>query len=638
MANRYTQRSLQIINGILLSILIYSCASIGNPNGGPYDEDPPKFISSTPKPNQINHKGKKIEILFDELIQLEKPSENVIITPPQKQMPVIRAIGKKVSVELKDTLIDDITYTIDFTNSIVDNNEKNVLENFTFAFSTGNVIDTLEIAGILLNAENLEPMPGITVGLHSNLEDSAFVNEVFTRTSRTNERGRFTIRNITPGTYRLYALNDLNRDYTFDATEDIAFEEIPITPSFEFAERMDTVWRDSLTVDTIKLVSYTRFLPDDVTLFLFKEEFERQYMLRPERQENHLFALKFNAPLDTVPQLMPFNFEPADSSWYVVQETEGGRVANFWITDSTVWKQDSLQVTLTYPVSDSLNVLVPKLDTLLIPPMRRRATESRRSRRNEEEAEPITFLGVNVNASSSMNRHDTLFVTFNEPVREILPEMFYLDQKQDTLWVPVEFELEPDSTNSLRYMIRRDWNYGEEYRLEMDSATIFSVYDHWNNTHSGTFKIKTREEYGHLYINIHGIEENAFVELLDKSDQPIRKAKVIEGGALFMDLKPDTYYARMVIDANDNGVWDTGNYAEKRQPEKVYYCPKQMVINVNWETEEDWDVLGTPVEKQKPLEITKNKPQEKQQRQRDYRNEGRGQSSSRNSGRGGLSF
>ena len=200
MDTKYIRNSFRLLYGMLLLTVIYSCANIGSPNGGPYDETPPKFVSSTPVPNQINYTGKKIEILFDELIQIEKPSENVIITPPQMELPVIRSAGKKAVIELKDTLKPNTTYTIDFTNSISDNNEKNVFENFSFAFSTGDIIDTLEVSGVLLNAENLEPMPGITIGLHNNLEDSAFVKLPFVRTSRTNDKGQFTIRNITPGT------------------------------------------------------------------------------------------------------------------------------------------------------------------------------------------------------------------------------------------------------------------------------------------------------------------------------------------------------------------------------------------------------------------------------------------------------
>ena len=148
------------------------------------------------------------------------------------ELPVIRSAGKKAVIELKDTLKPNTTYTIDFTNSISDNNEKNVFENFSFAFSTGDIIDTLEVSGVLLNAENLEPMPGITIGLHNNLEDSAFVKLPFVRTSRTNDKGQFTIRNITPGTYHIFALNDVNRDYKFDQPgEDIAFLDSVIVPS-----------------------------------------------------------------------------------------------------------------------------------------------------------------------------------------------------------------------------------------------------------------------------------------------------------------------------------------------------------------------------------------------------------------------
>lgn len=224
-----------------------------------------------------------MEILFDELVQLDKPSENVIITPPQMQLPVIRAAGKKVVVELKDTLKENTTYTIDFTNSISDNNEKNVFENFSFAFSTGDVIDTLEVSGILLNAENLEPMPGITIGLHKNLEDSAFVKLPFDRTSRTNDKGQFTIRNISPGSYRIFGLNDVNRDYKFDQPgEEIAFNDSIIIPSLELTTRQDTLWKDSLTIDTIRTVAYTRYFPDDIELRLFKEDFVRQYLLKPE--------------------------------------------------------------------------------------------------------------------------------------------------------------------------------------------------------------------------------------------------------------------------------------------------------------------------------------------------------------------
>ncbi|MCC8095257.1 MAG: Ig-like domain-containing protein, partial [Tannerellaceae bacterium] len=500
---------------ISLLLLVHACANMATPNGGPYDEDPPKFISSTPAPNEAHFTGKKIEILFDELIQIDSPNENVIITPPQLQLPVIRAVGKKVVVELKDTLMDNTTYTIDFTNSIADNNEKNVLENFSFAFATGEVIDSLEISGILLNAENLEPMPSITIGLHQNLEDSAFVKNLFVRTSRTNERGQFTIRNIAPGTYRIYALNDLNRDYKFDQPgEDIAFGDSLIVPTFEFTSRNDTIWQDSLTVDTVYTIEYTRFMPNDILLRLFKEKFQRQYMLRPERTQSNRFTLRFNADLESIPDPVPLNFTPPDSVWYFSQLTEEGKSVHYWIMDSTVWKQDTLQLEVNYLKSDSLNILRPQTDTVQAV-MRQRPVNNRRKKKEVEE--PLILLRMNIDASGTKEMTDTISIVFDEPVPDLTSDPFYLNIREDTLWVPVEFEFFRNEADPMTFHILRKWKYGEAYKLEVDSATIFSLYGKWNDAYDSEFKIRNEDEYGHLYINITGVEPPAFVELLNSS-------------------------------------------------------------------------------------------------------------------------
>lgn len=610
MDHTYIRNSLRLLYGQLLLVVIYSCANQGSPNGGPYDEEPPKFISSTPIPNQTNYKGQKVEILFDELIQIESPSENVIVTPPQRELPVIQAVGRRAVIELKDSLKPNTTYTIDFTNSLADNNEKNVYENFTFAFSTGEIIDTLEVSGVLLNAENLEPMSGITIGLHSDLADSAFVELPFVRTSRTNDRGQFTIRNIASGTYRIYALNDVNRDYRFDQPgEEIAFLDSLIVPTFEFATRQDTVWKDSLTVDTIYTISFTRFLPDNIELRLFKEKFVRQYMVRPERPDEKYFTLRFNAPLDTVPMPIPVNFTPETSDWYFIQQVEGGASINYWLKDSTVWKQDTLQMQVSYPKSDSLNILRPQTDTIRVI-LRRRPEQTNKKKKKEDEPDPIVFLNMQVDAPSSMDLFDTISITFNEPVLTLDSTMFVLEQKVDTLWEPASFELFPDMANSLNFFLNRKWGYGEEYRLTVDSAVIYSLYGKWNNTFTSNFKIKREDEYGHLYINLIGVDTPAFVELLNSRDTPVRKASVKDGGVLFMDLKPDKYYARIILDTNGNGLWDTGKYADKCQPEMVYYSPKMYQIMQNWQVEETWDIHEAPFSKQKPLEITTNKPKE----------------------------
>ncbi|MCD7936089.1 MAG: Ig-like domain-containing protein [Tannerellaceae bacterium] len=604
---------------VFISLWIYSCANMASPSGGPYDEDPPKVVRTTPEFNQTNFTGKKVEIVFDELIQIENPNENVIITPPQRTMPVIRAQGKKVVVELRDTLKENTTYTIDFTSSIADNNEKNVLENFSFAFSTGDVIDSLEVSGLLLNARDLEPLSGITIGLHSNLEDSAFRTEPFLRISRTNERGQFTIRNIAPGTYRIYALNDMNRDYMFDQPgEEIAFLDSLITPSFELTARYDTVWVDSLTIDTIYAREFNKFIPDDIQLRLFKEEFIRQYMTRPDRSSENKFTLHFNEPVEQIPDPVPLNFIPEEEDWYFVQTADDKRTIHYWLRDSLLWQRDTLEMEVNYLRSDSMNILQPQLDTIQVILRNRPQAQDnkKKSKKGEEEETEIVFLGMNINATGTKEMQDTISVTFDEPVDGLSKDFFHLSQKADTLWNPVDFDFFPDTTNSLNYFIRRNWRYGEEYKLEVDSASIYSIYGKWNDGFSGEFKIRNKDEYGHLYIYVTGVDTTSFIELLNKSDAVVRKTKVVNGGALFMDLKPDTYYARLILDVNNNGEWDTGNYELKLQPEEVFYCPKPLEVMQHFEVEENWDVRAVPLEKQKPLDITKNKPKETTQRNR----------------------
>jgi len=609
---------------------VVSCANMASPNGGPYDENPPRFLRSTPALHQTGYTGKKIEIVFDELVQIEKPSENVIVTPPQKNLPVIRAAGKKVIVELKDTLQPDITYTIDFTSSISDNNEKNALENFSFAFATGDQLDSLEISGILLNARNLEPMPGVLVGLHENLSDTAFTKLPFYRTSKTNDRGKFTIRNIATGMYRLYALNDANRDYRFDQPgEEIAFLDSVIVPTFVPATRQDTIWKDTVTVDSVRTVDYTRFLPDDVLLRLFKEKFQRQYMLRPERSLDKLFTLKFNAPVDTLPQV-ELPDEPERTDWCLAQPADSGRSVHYWITDSLVWQRDTIYVKVTYPKSDSLNIPQPQTDTVRLT-LRKAPAKSRRKKKDEPE--PIEHLTFKVSLSGKANVFDRLSVTFPEPVTDLSDTVFHLEQKQDTLWIPAPFTFRQDSIDLLMFNLDREWKYEEEYRLTIDSAAITSIYGKQNDAYQTAFTMRKRDEYGHLYLNIPDVAQPAFVQLLNKNDAPIRQATVKEGGALFMNLNPDTYYARIILDMNENGEWDTGNYAEKRPPEEVFYSPKAYQVFENFEITETWNVYDTPVSGQKPMEITKNKPKDVTKKKRNYKDESR-QRTNRSSGSG----
>ena len=614
MINKYISRIKEALLAIVAICFVfcglYACASIGNPGGGLYDLAPPRYVSSMPEPNAIGYNKNKIEIIFDELITLEKSSEKVIITPPQKQNPIIRAQGNKVKVELRDTLWPNTTYTIDFTDAIADNNEKNVLEGFSFAFSTGETVDSLIIAGRLLNAENLEPMPNILIGLHTNLEDSAFVTEPFRRTTKTNDKGEFWIRNISPGTYRIYALNDLNRDYKFDQSgETIAFYDSLIVPTFRHEIRLDTIWKDTakIAIDTIMEVPYTHFLPDDIVLFLFQEDFVRQFMSRPERNEAHKFTLPFNAPVSSLPGITLLDREES-GEWYIPEIAKDKKSISYWIADSLIYQSDTLKLEVNYLKSDSMNLLSPATDTLKL--FQRVKAKPKKPKKGEEEK--IDFLEINISGSSSMDVLDTLRITFSEPVLSFDSKLIKIEEKVDTLWEARDFPILADSLNPRSFWVNKKWPYEREYQVSIDSAAFTGIYGKWNDKKQNKFKLKKEEDYGHLYVAIEGADGMPGIgELLDGSDKVVRRVILKDGELVFQNLKPGKYYLRYIVDRNGNGRWDTGNYKEKLQPEPVYYYPAVFEVRQAWEIEQSWNIHEVPVEQQKPLEVTKNKPQQK---------------------------
>jgi hypothetical protein len=600
---------------LLLGGGLYACASMGRPGGGEIDITPPVFVGSEPAPNTIRFDKKKITLVFDEYIVLEKPSETVIITPPQKKMPDIRATGKKITVELKDSLLPDITYTFDFTNGVADNNEKNVLEGFNFAFSTGDVIDSLVISGILLNAENLEPMPNTMVGIHSNLSDTAFMYLPFLRTSQTNERGRFFIRNVAAGTYRLFALGDINRSFKFDLPDKaIAFYDSLIVPSFEPAVRTDTLWRDSLTVDTIRDVHYTRFTPDDVLMRLFQEKVPQQYLSGTERIDSTRITLTFNDPVQELPTLERLGEAEDNTDWYLLEQSPDRRTMSYWLTDSTLYRKDTLRIAAHYLAHDTLNTLTSFTDTLRL--IKKRVDAPKEDKKNPKKERPDR-LDVKISAAGTIDVFDTVKITFPELPAPFRREQIRISQKVDTLWEARDFPLVADSLNPRVYYFDYPWPYEQEYQICIDSAALISRYGKTNDSIQVSFKTRAEKDYGILIISLSGNEYAGFGQLLDTGDKPVKTTPLEDGELVFFDLKPGKYFLRYIDDENGNGIWDTGFYAEHMQPERVYYYPEHFEVKAWLDIEQAWNVKALPTEQQKPLDITKNKPKEKKQPPKD---------------------
>ncbi len=601
--------------------LLISCANIASPTGGAYDFDPPKVVRANPGFNATNVTGNKLEIYFDENVTIKDASEKVIVTPPQQKSPIIRSVNRKLTVELRDTLIDNTTYTIDFTDAIQDNNEGNPLENFSISFSTGDVVDSMAISGKVLSADNLEPVKGIYVGLHSNLDDTAFTHVKFLRISKTNETGDFTIRGIAPGEYRLYALDDISREYIYNnPSQAIAFYDSIIRPSSERAFHMDTIYNDKekKEMDTIVEHHYTRFLPDNIILRSFTSNFKRKYLQKYDRLPRQ-FGIFFGAPTSP-PTLKPLNFEGGDD-WGIMERNLKGDSIYYWVKDTLIMAMDTVKFEVTFLETDSLNQDHYVSDTLrFVDRTRKPAQKKKDKKKDNEEEEPIKLLEIKSNLSAGWDVFKDINLEFVEPILDAqsLSEKIRLQQKVDTVFSDIGYTILGDSLNPRKYTIKNKWGYNTEYKLLMDSATIYSIYGLWNGNMDQAFKTKKEDEYAKLAIIVTGIRDTvpSFIELLDKSDKPIRKANVRNGVAVFRDLLPGEYYARIIFDSNGNGVWDTGDYYKKTQPEMVYYCNSVIKLRAFAEDEVTWPLDMLSLDKQKPLEITKQKPQDKEARRK----------------------
>ena len=642
----------------LVISLVSACANIGSPDGGPYDETPPRVISSSPINQAVNANQKKISILFDEYIKLENASEKVVVSPPQVEMPNVRADGKRVRITLFDTLRANTTYTVDFADAIVDNNEGNPMGNYTYSFSTGPTIDTMEVSGYVLNAADLEPVKGILVGLYAESADSLFPDSIlrtrpFDRVSRTNGSGHFVIKGVARDkSYRAFALKDADGTFTFSQkSEAIAWDSLRFTPSCKPDIRLDTIWADSTHYDSIQPIRYNHFFPDDIILRSFLEDGQDRHLLKTVRERPESFTVYFTAPSDTLPRIQGVNFE--GDGGFVVEPSLHGDTITYWIPDTTIAYADTLSMYYSYLETDTLGKLVWHTDTMDIVPKTTRAKQLRelqklteewekeqkkKRKRNpnlppEENPHLTTFLTIDCKPSGTLDPIQFPVLTLSEP-GTLNDTAVHFRMKVDTLWVDTTFTLTPVEGSPRQLQLFADWQLGAQYQLDIDSAAVQGVLGHTNKTLRQEFKIRKEEEYGALFIQVALPDSNVYIQLLNKSDKPVRTERAgADGRADFFYLRPGDYYLRCFVDANGDGQWTTGEYDSQTQPEQLYYFPKPLTVKAQWEVEQKWDCRNIPFYRQKPAAITKQKPdKEKKVRERNRERE-----QQKRSGRSGRS-
>lgn len=578
---------------IVLFCLLLStgCANRGvGPQGGPKDTIPPIPVVSEPEVGAVNFSGRRIEVTFNEYIQLDNVASNLLMSPPQATPPEVKARGKKLIVQFKDSLHDSTTYTIDFGNAVCDYREKVPLKGYSFYFSTGDEIDTLETVGRVYEASSLNPMEGILVGIHRNLADSAVVRIPFLRIAKTNSDGYFRIGNIHPGMYRMYAVDDISRDYRLTLGETMGF------------------------ADSLLLVSAADSIPKSSSLLLFKEVQDRLYLQRVLRDKQHMVQLLFSAPQDSVPSfraLRPSEMDStkSDSAWidpmqytYIHYSVHRDTVT-LWLTDSIAIRMDSLFLEARYRRTDSLYRLEWYTDTLRAmwraPKLTAKVLEAQaRENRNRR-------LELKSNARKGFDIYDTLWLACATPMARIDTAALHVYERVDTMLKAMPFSLLPGDSITQKIVFLAEWEPGHDYELHIDSAALHDIYGTTHIAGHYAFELKTLSDYSTLRIKLVPFEPEARIQLLNSKDQVLRELPATEDGANFEYLKPDSYYVRLYLDRNGDGKWTSGAWKEKRQPEPIYYYPEKIQTKSNWDFEQEWDYKAVEQLKSKPKELIK---------------------------------
>ena len=622
--------------GWVFLLVLASCARMGSPDGGWYDDTPPRVVSSSPANQGVNVKAKKVTINFSEYIKLDDPQNKVVISPPQLEMPEIKAAGDRIIVELKDSLKANTTYTVDFGDAISDNNEGNPLGNYTFSFSTGDHIDTLEVSGYCLNAKDLEPIKGLMVGLYSNFEDSLFHKEPMMRVSRTNGSGHFTIKGVAPGAYRCFALQDNDGDLVFgQKSEIIAFNNDSIKPSSKLDARPDTIWLDSLHIKDIVPIRYTHFLPDDITLMCFQEPQTDRYLLKTERNTPERLGMYFTYGSDSLPRLRGLNFDERNA--FILEASQKNDTLTYWLADTTLVNKDTLEIEATYLMTDTLGALVSHTDTIAFTAKTSYAKrmkakqkefedwqkEQERKKKHKEPYDsimPAEPLIMKFSTNNLLDPNQRLYIETPQPLSSCDTTAIHVSVLADSVWndYPHSFR----QVGIRRYEVVADWVMGQEYQVEIDSAAFQSIYGLTTHPIKQKIKVRTEDEFSSLLMELSGVnlKDSIVVQLLDTGDKVVRQTLAdADGLAEFPYLKPGNYYVRAYIDKNGNGQWDTGIYDQDLQPEPVYYFHEKVECRQKWEINRQWNLTARPRFKQKPMAITKQKP-DKQKQQLKNRN------------------
>jgi uncharacterized protein (DUF2141 family) len=559
---------------LIPGIFFIRCARPGSPSGGPKDVTPPEVRATVPPNRSVSFNAKKISISFDEFIQLKDPAKEIFISPPMRIRPEFKTNGKNITVEFKEELKSNSTYTINFGNSIIDFTESNALPNFEYVFSTGDNIDSLSISGKVINAFNDKPEAEIIAMVYIDENDTIPLDSLPLKmpprsASRTIKDGSFSINNLAQGKYKLVALQDLNNNYIFDLpNERFAFLDslVTILPPGLTIDTVDSTYNDTIAPTAFQIIPKVSF-----TLHLFEETDPTQRLLSKKLVSSSLLQYIFRMPVDSV-DISLLNNQPVRPDWYIPEFSKMKDTLNFWLRSGL---PDTIEVRLC--AGDSL------VDTTRFFPGR--TTQDRPGKRKEAVKEALKIYSNTFAGSLDLGKNFSLF--FASPIQYFDPGKLTLFTLADTLVPMFSFSDSLQRKGELSYK----WLEKEAYKLLIEDSAFCDLSGLCNDSTTIVFKVRALEDYGNLLMDITlpGKSGQYLLQLLDEKEIIIQEKILASSGICrFEYLKPGNYKLKAIFDANSNGKWDTGKYKKNLLPERVVYYTLPLSIRANWDLQEEW--------------------------------------------------
>jgi hypothetical protein len=565
---------------------IHSCAKPGMPTGGTKDITAPVVVSSSPEKDATKFNGNKIEITFNKFVQLKDLNKAFVISPPMKKKPEVVIRGKSVIVRFLEDLKPNTTYRLYFGDAIVDLHESNPLRNYDFVLSTGSFVDSLSLRGRVLTASsNLPDKEGIFVMLYNKFQDSIPRKQLPLYITRTNPEGWFTISNIKPDSFMVFALKDLNQNYLFDnPAEVIAFSDSALNinnkfylPKDSLFSKLDTMRSDSLRKVTIPFKS-------QIVLYSFVETNLKQYLKKYSRLLPERIDLLFNNPLHDTINITPLNFN--DKNWLLKDHpVKNDTLLTYWITDTALVHNDTLKLKVTYSVLDSLANYKPKNDTISLV-YRKPKPKGRASK-----TPIVNTLQIDCSCAEKPNvdLNEKVYLTTQYPISSVDMSNMYLYKSEEAKKIPVKFNLIHDSVLLRRYEVKFPLEPGYNYTLTADSSAFTSIYQLVNDSVSMSFKTEKDDYYGTIKLTISNVHEQMILQLMNEKEMLVTQKIINKDQLVVFDfLAPGKYKIKAIYDTNKNKIWDTGNFKKRIQPERVLFFSKVLSIRSNWDDEEKW--------------------------------------------------